>query len=373
MNRFAVIIGTRPEAIKMAPVVRELELRRPGSTVVCLTGQHRDIVGDILSLFEIAADANLAIMQAGQDLAGLTARAIEAVYGFLGSARPDAVLVQGDTTSVMAASLAAFYSGLPVGHVEAGLRSFDYAAPYPEEMNRVLVGRLATWHFAPTGRARANLVREGVDERRVHVTGNTVIDALLAVRGRVRSGLPSIDGLPAGHWPVGATRRLVLVTSHRRENFGKPLEQICTALRTLAERFPAVDFVYPVHPNPVVREATDRLLAGSANIHLIQPTSYVQTVALLDACVFVMTDSGGLQEEAPALGKPVLVLREVTERPEGIEAGVSQLVGTSTASIVAAATELLECRTTYERFAHAVNPYGDGTAARQIADVLLKA
>jgi UDP-N-acetylglucosamine 2-epimerase len=366
-----VIVGTRPEAIKMAPVVAALERKAPGSTLVCLTGQHRDIVADVLDLFSIQPVADLKLMVPGQHLAALTSRAIDAVHCFLASAQPDAVLVQGDTTSVMAASLAAFYCNVPVGHVEAGLRSFDYRAPFPEEMNRVVVSRLATWHFAPTETARDNLLKERVAADNVFVTGNTVIDALLDVRRRLNGANPRIVGLGSAVWPTPSTRRLILVTSHRRENFGQPLNDICQALRILSSRYPDVDFVYPVHPNGVVRSTTGRLLAGIPNVHLIEPIGYRELVALLSACTFVLTDSGGLQEEAPAFGKPVLVLRNVTERPEAIRAGSSKLVGTNTDTIVAASTELLESGTAYAAMATARNPFGDGQAAERIATVLL--
>jgi len=330
------------------------------------------MVDPILDLFDIRSSHDLDIMSPDQNLAGLTSRAVVAVDGFLAAEMPDAVLVQGDTTSVMAAAMAAFYRRLPVGHVEAGLRTFDYSAPFPEEMNRVVVGRLATWHFAPTTTARTNLLREGTRSEAIHVTGNTVVDALLKVRETLRRGQPPIAGLPASAWPLDRGRRLILITSHRRENFGDPLEQICRAIASLAARYRSVEFVFPVHPNPAVRKTVLPTLSGHTNVHLIEPVGYLEMVALLDAATVVLTDSGGLQEEGPTFGKPVLVMRAVSERPEAVAAGVAKLVGTNTATIVEAVSELLDSPQAYDAMARASNPFGDGTAARRIADVLLR-
>jgi UDP-N-acetylglucosamine 2-epimerase (non-hydrolysing) len=358
--KILVVYGTRPEAIKLAPVVRALE--RPGvfAVTVCATGQHREMLDQVQELFALRPDVDLRLMRPDQGLNALAAAALTAVDGVLASSEPDWLLVQGDTTTAMAAALAAFHRGVKVGHVEAGLRTGDLARPFPEEANRRIVDALAAALFAPTERAARALLAEGADPARVHVVGNTVIDALRL--------LPD-ERDPAG--PAGAPARPeVLVTVHRRESFGAPLAGILAALRTLAARFPEVDWIYPVHPNPNVRGPAHAALGGLPNLVLCEPLDYRELVRHLRRCRFVLTDSGGLQEEAPTFGKPVLVLRDTTERPEGIEAGVARLVGTDGERIAAAAAELLTSEAAYAAMARAVNPYGDGRAAGRIAALL---
>jgi len=367
MKKITVVMGTRPEGIKMAPVVLELRRRRGVLCRVCSTGQHSTMLNQVLGIFGIRPDTDLQLMRPNQTLAGLTARAVTALDAHFEREKPDLVLVEGDTTTVFCASLAAFYRRIPVGHVEAGLRTWDLRAPFPEEANRVLAGRLVDLHFAPTPWARKNLLDEGVDPRRILTTGNTVIDALhLAVR-KVRRSPPRVPGLPE----KALLGRLVLITGHRRENFGGGFEDICRAVAELARAFPAVSFVYPVHLNPNVREPVNRLLGGGArlpNVHLIEPQGYLPFVRLLGTAEAVLTDSGGVQEEAPGLGKPVLVMREVTERPEAVKAGTVKLVGTDRRKIVREMTRLLTDKAAYRRMSRAHNPYGDGRAAPRIAD-----
>jgi UDP-N-acetylglucosamine 2-epimerase (non-hydrolysing) len=371
--KVSVIFGTRPEAIKLAPVVRALRARAGVDCHVCNTAQHRRMVGPVLAALGLTPDADLDLLRPGQSLAELTARGVAAVDAYLGAERPDLVLVQGDTTTVLCAALAAFYRKVPVGHVEAGLRTGDLAAPWPEEANRVVTTRLASLHFAPTERARRNLLAEGVPADRVVLTGNTVVDALLSAVATVRAAPPAIPGLPPGLTGPGDARPLVLITGHRRESFGEGFESICGAVRELAERFPGVAFVYPVHLNPNVREPVLRILAapGLENVHLTEPLGYLEFVALMDRSALILTDSGGVQEEAPALGKPVLVLRETTERPEAVEAGTARLVGTDRRAIVAAASLLLTDRAAYDAMSRAHNPFGDGRAAGRVADACL--
>jgi UDP-N-acetylglucosamine 2-epimerase (non-hydrolysing) len=360
MRRTVVcVVGTRPEAVKMAPVV--LRLRREGSGIACrvvTTGQHRELLERALADFGLAPDRDLAVMRPGQGLAALTARALVALDRALEAERPDLVLAVGDTTTVLCAALACFYRRVPFGHVEAGLRT-GAATPFPEEKNRALAGRLAELHFCPTAAARRNLLREGVAPAAIHLTGNTVIDALhLAAR---RDVPPPI---------APATRRYLLVTSHRRENWGEPLAQVCAALRDLVERREDLSVVFPVHPNPRVREVVNRGLAGLERVHLIEPAGYPEFVALMKGAFLVLTDSGGVQEEAPALGKPVLVLREETERPEAVAAGTARVVGPHRGAIVAAVAELCDRPDAYARLARAVNPFGDGRAAERVARVV---
>lgn len=335
-------------------------------SLVCVTGQHRDMLDQALSLFNLPRDFDLDVMQPNQTLCGTTASILKRLEPVLVHVRPDWVLVQGDTTTVMAAALAAFYHGVRVGHIEAGLRTFDKRQPFPEEINRRIASVIADLHFAPTDRARQNLLREGIAEESIRVTGNTVIDALhLALR------LPcsTTDDLLA---QLPADRRLIVVTAHRRENFGHGLEQICLALRDLTERFPDVHVIYPVHLNPNVQSVAYALLGDVPNITLTAPLDYLPMVHLLKRATLVLTDSGGIQEEAPGLGKPVLVLRERTERPEGVDAGVVRLVGAHRERIVEVASRLLSDPVEYARMAHAVNPYGDGRAAERIAQALLE-
>ena len=361
--RVLSVFGTRPEAIKMSPLALELARREHIDPQVCVTAQHREMLDGVLSVFGVAPDYDLDIMRPGQTLADITSRVLSGLGGVFESARPDLVLVHGDTTTTFAAALAAFYAKIPCGHVEAGLRTFDRWSPYPEEMNRRLAGQLCTLHFAPTARNAENLRREGV-EGGVFVTGNTVIDALAyTARGEGFSS-PQLHALDF------SGRRVIALTCHRRENYGRPMENIFAAVREIAERHPEVLIVYPVHLSPAVRECAARLLGGVANIALIEPLDAVDMHRLMARSYLVMTDSGGIQEEAPALGKPVLVLRRETERPEAVEAGTVALAGTETADIVRLAETLLADGAAYARMAHAVNPYGDGHACRRIADAI---
>ena len=353
------LVGTRPECVKMAPVISELR-KQPEMTVrVVGTGQHRELTRQTLGIFGIEPDIDLEVMRPNQSLAGLTARIFERLDPVLEKEAPKLVLAQGDTTSVMVAALASFYRGIPFGHVEAGLRTHSLRNPFPEELNRVIAGRVADLHFAPTGQARLNLLDEKVPDEIIHVTGNTVIDALLDVTWRE---------LPC-HYPTHRGRKLVLVTAHRRENFGAPMERICAALRQLHDRLPDAEFVYPVHPNPNVRATVQPALSKLERFHLIEPVDYEAMAGLMKASYIVVTDSGGIQEEAPALGKPVLVLREETERPEAVTAGVAQLVGTETDHIVEVVSRIYTDEGTYGRMARGVSPYGDGKAAGRIAQI----
>jgi UDP-N-acetylglucosamine 2-epimerase (non-hydrolysing) len=365
MIRVLSVFGTRPEAIKMAPVVKALQ-NAPDrfQSVVCVSAQHRAMLDQVLQVFGLHADYDMDLMTAGQSPADVTARVLERLPPLLRQIRPDVLLVQGDTMTSFAAAFAAFLERIPSGHVEAGLRTGDRYQPFPEEMNRVLTTRLASIHFPPTAQARAALLAEGIPETEVHLTGNTVIDALLqTVRPDYVFRTPQLGTLDP-------TRRLVLVTTHRRESFGAPLESTCTAILELARRFPDLQFVLPVHPNPQVKETVERLLCDLPGMYLIPPVDYVEFVHLMNRAYIVLTDSGGVQEEAPSLGKPVLVLREVTERPEGVEAGTAVVVGTDRDRIVSVASELLTSRKSYEKMANAVNPYGDGHASPRIVDAL---
>ena len=365
----SLIFGTRPEAVKLCPVVRALQKHPHLQPHVCVTAQHRQMLDQALAVFGVNPDVDLDLMLPGQTLAGLTARAVAAVDEYLAAQKPDLVLVQGDTTTVFAAALAAFYRQIPVGHVEAGLRTGNKFSPFPEEINRVLTGRLADLHFAPTTQARENLLREGVADDCVFVTGNTGIDALKWVAAKVRRMKSlSIPGLPPELF-ADKSRPLVLITGHRRESFGAGFESICQAVARLSRRFPQAAFVYPVHLNPNVREPVFRLLGKRKNVFLIEPLAYLEFVALMDRSALLLTDSGGVQEEAPSLGKPVLVMRETTERPEGIAAGSARLVGTDAEKIVDGVTELLRDDAVYDAMAHAVNPYGDGKASGRIANL----
>jgi UDP-N-acetylglucosamine 2-epimerase (non-hydrolysing) len=364
------IVGTRPEAIKLAPVIKELT-RRPSEflSIVCATGQHREMLDQVLRVFRIVPDHDLNLMSPGQSLAQITARAIEALNPVMARERPDVVLVQGDTTTAFCGALVAYYHKRKVGHVEAGLRTGDKFAPFPEEINRRLVSPMTDYHFAPTEHARAALLAEGVPASSVFVTGNTVIDALLWVREQVSQELPVLpDGLAAAL----DGRQTVLVTGHRRESFGEGFENICCAIREVADASPDVLFVYPVHLNPSVREPVNRILGGHDRIRLIEPLGYMSFVWLMDRATVVLTDSGGVQEEAPSLGKPVLVMRETTERPEGIAAGNARLVGVKRKDILSGLLQLLRNSTERAAMTTVRNPYGDGKAAARIADILAK-
>lgn len=370
MKKITVIFGTRPEAIKLCPVVLALKANPAFDCKVCVTGQHREMLQQVLDVFGVVPDKDLALMRPNQTLGGLTSRAIAAIDEYLAEEKPNVVMVQGDTTTVLAGALAAFYHHIPVAHVEAGLRTWNMESPWPEEANRVLTTRLAKWHFCPTENNKANLLKEGVPEKDIHVTGNTVIDALLMAKEKVNAASPSIDGLPNGL--MASDERMVLITGHRRENFGEGFENICMAIRNLAERFPETHFVYPVHLNPNVREPVGRILGHHCgkNVHLIEPQSYLPFVALMNRAYLILTDSGGVQEEAPSLGKPVLVMRDTTERPEAVTAGTVKIVGTTRESIESEAIRLLTNEKEHAKMKMAANPYGDGLAVPRIVDVL---
>ena len=354
------VVGTRPEAIKMAPVILALQKQPWTNVSVLATAQHRHMLDQVLQFFEITPDIDLNIMQANQQLSKLTARLLLSIDDVLIAEKPDVVLAQGDTTTVMTVALACFYNRIPFGHVEAGLRTWDMQYPFPEEANRVIAGRLAKWHFSPTKGSRRNLLREGVDDRRITVTGNTVIDALFMAAGKN-------PPLPIG---VNPDQRMVLVTAHRRENFGAPFQQVCRALRTLSESNALVQFVYPVHPNPNVFNVAQEMLGRIKNFILCEPLDYAPFIAAMMRSHIILTDSGGVQEEAPALGKPVLVLRDETERPEAVEEGVVKLVGPNYQRIVEETQHLLDDESAYRAMARGVSPYGDGHAAERIVGVL---
>lgn len=376
-KRVALIFGTRPEAIKMAPVILELERKHDlVESVICVTAQHRRMLDQVLGLFDITPDIDLDLMQENQDLASFTARAMRRLSEVLAKHQPDLVLVQGDTTTAMVAALAAFYAKIPVGHVEAGLRTYSRYSPFPEEMNRRLLSALASYHFAPTERAAAALRREGTPEETIFVTGNPVIDALRWIGSRPPAPrtvkfLASL-GLDGDNGGSHDAVRTLLVTAHRRETFGAPLARICAALKTLVRRNPDVQIVYPVHLNPNVREAVFGLLSEAPRIHLVDPLPYETLIHLMLRSYLILTDSGGLQEEGPAVGRPVLVLRRETERTEAVEAGTAKIVGTDTAVIVEETERLLRERDAYERMACAVSPYGDGHAAERIVRIILE-
>lgn len=367
MKKVLVVFGTRPEAIKMAPLVKVLMEEASLHCSVCVTAQHREMLDQVLRLFEIQPDYDLNVMKPGQDLYELTSNILVGMKSVLDSFKPHLVLVHGDTSTTLAATLAAYYAQIPVGHVEAGLRTGNLYSPWPEEANRRVTGSLAALHFAPTQRSRQNLLNEGVRDESVIVTGNTVIDALLATRMRLKSD-PILRKQILRQIPYDiGRRRIVLVTGHRRESFGEGFERICAALSQIARAQPDVDIVYPVHLNPNVREPVRRHLEGIENIHLIEPLDYLPFVLLMDSAHVILTDSGGIQEEAPSLGKPVLVMRETTERPEAVDAGTVKLVGTSVEQLVSGVTTLLRNDDAYQAMSRAHNPYGDGTASARIS------
>lgn len=364
-RKIMVVFGTRPEAIKMAPVVSALR-NTPGiRPIIVVTAQHRQMLDQVLDLFAITPDDDLDVMEPGQTLAGAFGKILSGMSEVIARRQPDLILVHGDTSTTLASALAAFYNKTPIGHVEAGLRTGNLYAPWPEEANRRLTAPLAAWHFAPTDGARQNLLREGIADARIIVTGNTVIDALLEVTGRIDRD-PTLERRLAASFPfLRADKRLLLVTGHRRENFGDGFESICHALRMLAERGD-IQVVYPVHLNPNVQAPVQRILGDIDAVHLIAPQDYLPFVYLMRRAYLIVTDSGGIQEEAPSLGKPVLVMRETTERPEAVTAGTVKLVGADRAQIVAEACTLLDDAQAHQRFAHAHNPYGDGKAAARI-------
>ena len=366
MIKVITVFGTRPEAIKMAPLVRELQ-KHPGEIdcKVAVTAQHREMMDQVLRLFELAPDYDLNIMQAKQSLFDITSRSLSGLQDVFQQEKPDLVLVHGDTTTTFVGALAAYYLQIPVGHVEAGLRTYNKYSPFPEEINRRLTGALSDLHFAPTSQARQNLLREGTPGENIIVTGNTVIDALLATVQKEYSfsdpDLQSIDF---------TNRRILLVTAHRRENLGQPMENICLALKTLTRDYPDVEVVFPVHKNPLVRQVVERILGGLDRVRLIEPLDYQPFANMIKNSYLVLSDSGGLQEESPALGKPVLVLRDTTERPEAVEAGTVRLVGLKQEDIVAAAKNLLDDHRDYDKMANVINPYGDGLASTRIVQGL---
>jgi len=381
MKKVMLVFGTRPEAIKMAPLVKEFQ-KYPNEfeTIVCVTGQHREMLDQVLDLFEIKPDYDLNIMKQGQDLYDVTARVLVGMRDVLSKVKPDVVLVHGDTTTSTTSALAAFYQQIPVGHVEAGLRTHNIYSPWPEEMNRLLTGRLATYHFSPTTLSKKNLVAEGVSEEKIIVTGNTVIDALYMVVEKMKTDINRSNEVRSGILSMGYdigrlkdNRRLVLITGHRRENFGEGFINICSAIKTLSERYPEVDFVYPMHLNPNVRKPIKEVFGAElvANMFFIEPLEYLSFVYLLDKATIVLTDSGGIQEEAPGLGKPVLVMRDTTERPEALVAGTVKLVGTDYDKIVKEVSNLLDDTDYYEQMSKATNPYGDGMACERIVTKFL--
>ncbi len=385
MKKIMLVFGTRPEAIKMAPLVKEFQ-KYPErfETVVCVTGQHREMLDQVLHIFEIVPDYDLNIMKQGQDLYDVTARVLLGMRDVLKEAHPDVVLVHGDTTTSTAAALAAFYQQIPVGHVEAGLRTHNIYSPWPEEMNRQITGRIATYHFSPTPLSKSNLLAENVKEKQITVTGNTVIDALYMVVDKIKSdktldaeleALLKQSGYDVNRLAGG--KKLVLITGHRRENFGDGFMHICTAIKDLTQKYPDVDFVYPMHLNPNVRKPIHEVfgtdLSGLGNMFFIEPLEYLSFVYLMEKATLVLTDSGGIQEEAPGLGKPVLVMRDTTERPEALEAGTVKLVGTDYDKIVREVSALIEDEAYYDRMSKAVNPYGDGKACHRIVTFVTNA
>ena len=377
MNKVLVVFGTRPEAIKLAPVIQELNRRPEFSPVICVTAQHRQMLDQILTLFQIHPDYDLNIMRDDQSMFDVTAEILSRLREVMELENPDIVLVQGDTTTVMTSALAAYYLKIPIGHVEAGLRTGDKYNPFPEEINRVFADLVSDLLFAPTETAKQNLLRQGIDTSRIFVTGNTAIDALLGVVQRLTDKdeadklLEGLTGsLPHHLKDANSARRLILVTGHRRESFGKGLENMCIALGEIADRNPDVEIVFPMHLNPNVRRPVHKILGGNQRVHLLEPLGYAPFVWLMKRSHLILTDSGGVQEEAPSLGKPVLVMRKVTERPEGIEAGSAALVGVETDSILAATQHLLDDDSAYQSMAKVNNPYGDGQASVRIADIL---
>ena len=376
-KKIMLVFGTRPEAIKMAPLYHVLKLRSDlFETQVCVTAQHRQMLDQALKVFDVKVDIDLDLMKAGQDLFDITSSVLLGIREVLKIHQPDVLLVHGDTTTTLAATIAGFYAGIPIGHIEAGLRTHDLSAPFPEEFNRQVASKIAKWHFAPTAFSRQNLLNEGVPETQITVTGNTVIDALFWVLNRIDSDasrLTNICKFLNERLPFSWQQdRFILITGHRRENFGDGFMQICEALKELAVRYPDVHFVYPVHLNPNVQDPVNSILMRLPNIHLIDPLDYEPFVYLLKHCYLVLTDSGGIQEEAPSLGKPVLVMRDVTERPEAVEVGTVRLVGANRERIVAGVSELIENEASYKKMSHAHNPYGDGKACARIIDVLGK-
>jgi len=370
MKKVLTVFGTRPEAIKMAPLVHALANDKRFEARVCVTAQHREMLDQVLELFDIKPDYDLNIMKSGQTLPEVTSRILLELTPVLKDFRPDVVLVHGDTATTFAASLASYYEQIDVGHVEAGLRTGNLYSPWPEEANRKLTGALTRYHFAPTQTSKENLLAEGYLDSNIHVTGNTVIDALLLVKKKVENNVELREDLSGAFPYLDESKKLILVTGHRRESFGGGFERICEALAEVAKRYGNVQVLYPVHLNPNVQEPVNRLLAGVENIKLIEPQQYLPFVYLMNRANIILTDSGGIQEEAPSLGKPVLVMRDTTERPEAVDAGTVKLVGTDKRAILSELENLLEDQTSYESMSRAHNPYGDGMACGRICDIL---
>ena len=368
--KILTVFGTRPEAIKMAPLVHALQANRDLHSAVCITAQHREMLDQVLHLYEISPDYDLNIMRPGQGLTEITSGIINKMEPVLDDYQPDIVLVHGDTTTAFVSSLAAFYKQIPIGHVEAGLRTENLYSPWPEEANRKLTDALANYHFAPTAEAQMNLLAENVPAQKITITGNTVIDGLLWMKEKIENSPLLLRRLRDLFRFLNPDKKLILLTAHRRESFGQGLENMCKALRTIALNHPDAEILYPVHPNPHVRQPVKRLLTGISNIHLIEPLEYPSFVYLMMQSYLILTDSGGIQEEAPSLGKPVLVMRDTTERPEAVAAGTVKLVGTDINKIVAAVSQLLEHQDAYDRMSRAHNPYGDGHACDRIINVL---
>jgi|KBSSwiStaDraftv2_1062776.scaffolds.fasta_scaffold300945_1 UDP-N-acetylglucosamine 2-epimerase (hydrolysing) len=370
MKKVLAVLGTRPEAIKMAPLIRKLRSTSRFDTGVCVSGQHRQMLDQVLGLFDITPDFDLAVMRENQSLTGITASVLQGVHDVFDRFRPDVVLVHGDTTTTMAATLAAFYHHIPVGHVEAGLRTHNLESPWPEEMNRRVTDAIASYLFAPTQESRQNLLREGMVASKIVVTGNTVIDALLEIVKRLKTDIPLARSVASRFPYLDANSRMLLVTGHRRENFGDKFVNFCRALRHIAERHPEVQLVYPVHLNPHVQRPVRAILDRAPNVYLIEPQEYLSFTWLMERSYLIITDSGGVQEEAPSLGKPVLVTRDTTERPEAIAANTAKLVGTDIDTIVCAVEQLLGDKIEYARMARAHSPYGDGHACERIVQAL---
>lgn len=377
MKTILFVFGTRPEAIKMAPILQLISQKNPNfKTKVCVTAQHREMLDQILDLFQITPDFDLDIMKEKQELIGLSAKILVGMRDIYASLSPDAVIVHGDTTTALISAQAAFFSGIPVGHVEAGLRTYDLQAPFPEEFNRQIISKFANWHFAPTLNSKNNLLSEGIKEEKIYVTGNTVIDALLEIRSKINQNeewtkklSTQLEGLCKKEI---FNKKYILITGHRRENFGEGFFEICHAIARLSKKFKDINFVYPVHLNPKVQKPVNELLASLNNVILIPPQDYDSFIFLLDRCFAVLTDSGGIQEEAPSLGKPVLVMREKTERPEALNAGTVKLVGANKDRIYKGVEELLNDVNLYKKMSEAHNPYGNGKASKKILKILMK-
>ncbi len=374
MKKILIVFGTRPEAIKMAPLVKACQAEAGLETEVCVTAQHREMLDQVLNIFDITPDYDLDIMKQGQDLYDITSRVLVGMRDVLTESRPDVVLVHGDTTTTLAASLAAFYQKIKVGHIEAGLRTGDIYSPWPEEANRQLTSQITTYHFAPTQTSRENLLKENIDGGNIVITGNTVIDALFLALDKIKKDQlleTRIVNTLKAQYPFDTNKRLILVTGHRRENFGQGFINICQSLKDLAQNNPEVQIVYPVHLNPNVQKPVHEILESVDNVYLIDPLQYEPFIYLMEKSYFIITDSGGVQEEAPSLGKPVLVMRDTTERPEALEAGTVKLVGTDPEQIIVEAQRLLDDKDAYESMSKAHNPYGDGKASQRIVDFLI--